>query len=72
MTGRTLFVMRTILDVLLASHFIWEPYSTDILDGLHAYCLAGRHIWRYRGPIMCFFIVENHVPDRVARHFGMV
>ncbi|XP_074342534.1 serine/threonine-protein phosphatase 7 long form homolog [Apium graveolens] len=51
--------------------FKWEPYS-DIIDDLPAYYLTGRHIWRYRGPLLCIFIVETHVPDRVARQFGMV
>ena len=70
--GRTLSSTRTILDGIASAHFIWEPYSTDILDGLPEYCVAGRRIWRYRGPIICVFIVETHLPDRVARQFGML
>lgn len=70
--GRTLSVTRTILDELSPSQFIWQPYSTDILASLPPYCLTGQHIWRYRGPMICVFIVETHVPDRVARQFGML
>ncbi|KAL8098799.1 hypothetical protein AgCh_031500 [Apium graveolens] len=72
MVGRTLSIYRTVLDGLAPSNFIWQPYSTDIIDSLPPYCLVGRHIWRYRGPILCIFIVETHAPDRVARQFGMV
>ncbi|KAK1369701.1 hypothetical protein POM88_035793 [Heracleum sosnowskyi] len=62
--GRTVSVTRTVLDQLATSHFIWEPYSRDVIDGLPAYCLTNQHIWRYRGPMICVFIVEPHMPDR--------
>ncbi|KAK1379315.1 hypothetical protein POM88_026059 [Heracleum sosnowskyi] len=70
--GRTVSVTRTVLDQLATSHFIWEPYSRDVIDGLLAYCLTDQHIWRYHGPMICVFIVEPHMPDRVARQFGML
>ncbi|KAK1370021.1 hypothetical protein POM88_036113 [Heracleum sosnowskyi] len=38
--GRTVPVTRTVIDHLTVSHFIWEPYSRDVLDGLPAYCLV--------------------------------
>ncbi|KAK1393053.1 hypothetical protein POM88_012109 [Heracleum sosnowskyi] len=70
--GRNISVTRTVLDELAAPHFIWEPYSTDVIYSLPPYCLAGRDLWRYRGPMICVFIVETHLPDRVARQFGML
>ncbi|KAK1380508.1 hypothetical protein POM88_027252 [Heracleum sosnowskyi] len=71
-TGRTLSVFRVVLDELAPSHFIWMPYSTDVIDTLPPYCLIGRHVWRYRGPMICIFIVEPHMVDRVSRQFGML
>ncbi|XP_074374417.1 serine/threonine-protein phosphatase 7 long form homolog [Apium graveolens] len=41
MVGRTLSVYRTVLDELAASNFIWQPYSTDIIDSLPPCFLAG-------------------------------
>ncbi|KAL8115534.1 hypothetical protein AgCh_022148 [Apium graveolens] len=40
MAGRTLSVYRTVLDGLAPSNFIWQPYSTDIIDSLPPYCLG--------------------------------
>ncbi|KAL8097254.1 hypothetical protein AgCh_030399 [Apium graveolens] len=63
MVGRTVSVYRIILDGLASSHFKWEPYS-DIIDDLPAYCLTGRHIWRYRGPLL--YLIDggdSTVPD---------
>lgn len=70
--GRTVAVYRVVLDGLGPSHFIWEPYTRDAIDTLPAYCLSGRDIWRYRVPLICIFIVEPHLPDRVLRQYGMV
>ena len=35
------------------------------------YCLQGQEIWCSRVPLVCFYIVEWHLPDRVMRQFGM-
>nr|XP_025888003.1 protein MAIN-LIKE 1-like [Solanum lycopersicum] len=47
--------------------FIWEPYSSDIIESLPEYCRVGRDIWRARVPIFCWDVVEVHLPDRVMR-----
>ena len=69
--ARTVSSARMTLDELSPAQFIWEPYA-GILDRLPDYCLAGRPLWRYRGPLICVYIVEPHQPDRVARQFGMI
>ncbi|XP_063950114.1 serine/threonine-protein phosphatase 7 long form homolog [Daucus carota subsp. sativus] len=69
--GRTVGTARMALDGLAPGQFIWEPY-VGIIDTLPDYCLAGRPLWRYRGPMVCVYIVEPHQPDRVARQFGMI
>ncbi|KAL8108893.1 hypothetical protein AgCh_025115 [Apium graveolens] len=70
--GRTLSAIQTLLDGLGPSQFIWQPYSSDVIYELPAYCFTDEHIWRYCGPLICIFIVELHCPDRVARQFGIV
>lgn len=69
--GRTLPVYRVILDELGPSQFVWDAYPVHVLDTLPTYCLSGRNIWLYRGPLICIFTVETHLPDRVLRQFGM-
>ena len=49
---------------------VWEPY-THTLGSLPAYCTAGQHIWRAEVPLIFFWIVEWHHPERVLRQFGM-
>ncbi|KAL1803572.1 hypothetical protein ACET3Z_032219 [Daucus carota] len=64
-------VNRFSLDVLGPDHFIWLPYA-DVLDDLSEICQEGNAVWCYKGPIICFYIVEPHEPDRCVRQFGMV
>ncbi|KAL0000279.1 hypothetical protein SO802_019881 [Lithocarpus litseifolius] len=47
-----------------------EPYQND-LRSLLAYCMAGQHIWRSIVPLIHFWVVESHHPERVFRQFGM-
>ena len=49
---------------------VWEPY-THTLGSLPAYCTAGQHIWRAEVPLIYFWRVEGHHPERVFRQFGM-
>ncbi|KAL8156428.1 hypothetical protein AgCh_001497 [Apium graveolens] len=69
--SRAVCVCRFSLDVLAPDHFIWMPYGDDVLDTLHVHCREGSQFWCYKGPIICFFIVEQHQPDRCVRQFGM-
>ena len=49
---------------------MWEPYR-NYLRSLPAYCTAGQHIWRSIVPLLHFWVVEDHHPERVLRQFGM-
>ncbi|KAL0002076.1 hypothetical protein SO802_015857 [Lithocarpus litseifolius] len=49
---------------------IWEPY-THTLGSLLAYCIAGQYILKAEVPLIYFWIVEGHHPERVFRQFGM-
>ena len=42
------------------------------MDQLPANCRAhrARQMWLYSGPLICFWIVEWHAPERVLRQFG--
>lgn len=71
-SGRTISVYRVSLDELAPSQFIWQPYTSTTIDELPLYCLTGRRIWRYNGPLICIFIVEPLMTNRVMRQFGMV
>ncbi|XP_074346982.1 serine/threonine-protein phosphatase 7 long form homolog [Apium graveolens] len=70
--GHTLPFIQTLLDGFGPSQFIWEPYPLDVIADLPAYCLTCERIWRYRGPLICIFIVEIHCSDIVSRQFGLV
>ncbi|KAK1355732.1 hypothetical protein POM88_048988 [Heracleum sosnowskyi] len=41
-------VYRLSLDVLAPSHFIWMPYSDDVLDTLNVYCRESSEFWCYK------------------------
>ena len=49
---------------------VWEPY-THMLGSLPVYCTIGQHIWRAEVPLIYFWIMEGHHPERVFRQFGM-
>nr|POE86234.1 serine/threonine-protein phosphatase 7 long form like [Quercus suber] len=50
---------------------VWEPYQDDLAH-LPPFCVAGRDVWTARVPLVCFWLVEKHTPDRVLHQFGMV
>lgn len=39
---------------------------------LPSFCKSGSEVWRSKAPLICYEIVEMHVPDRVFRQFGMI
>lgn len=70
--SHTLAHSRLSLDVMVDSQFKWQPYTNEILSKLPEHCREGSNILRYKGPLICFCIVEPHHPDRCLRQFGMV
>ena len=49
---------------------VWELH-THTLGSLPTYCTVRQHIWRAKMPLIYFWIVEWHHPERVLRRFGM-
>ena len=49
---------------------VCESY-THTLGSLPAYCTTEQHIWRAEVPLIYFWIVEGHPPERVFRQFGI-
>ncbi|CAO2161607.1 unnamed protein product [Urochloa humidicola] len=60
------------LDCLLDDHVIWQPYTRDEIEEmeLSPLCTRDRELWRAEVPLICFYLVEYHLPCRVARQFG--
>ena len=50
---------------------VWQPYESE-LGHLPAFGVARRDVWMARVPLVCFWLVEKHTPDRIVRQFGMV
>lgn len=71
-SSRGMATHRLTLDGLGPSHFIWQPYTPEILETLSSSCVDGDAIWCYKGPIICFHIVAPHVPNRCLRQFGFI
>ncbi|XP_050245267.1 serine/threonine-protein phosphatase 7 long form homolog [Quercus robur] len=72
-TEHSMHVLRAYcvsLTSLRPNQIVWEPYR-NYLGSLPAYCTAGQHIWRSIVPLIHFWVVEGHHPERVLRQFGM-
>ncbi|KAI8019140.1 hypothetical protein LOK49_LG04G02946, partial [Camellia lanceoleosa] len=67
-------IFRDQFDRMVEGEFIWEPYGTedDIMTSFPSYCTVARDIWMARVPLICFDIIDWHLPDRVLRQFGRV
>ncbi|CAL4995433.1 unnamed protein product [Urochloa decumbens] len=50
----------------------WTPYRRDEIDEmeLSPVCTEHSELWRANLPLICFFLVEYHLPCRVMRQFG--
>ncbi|XP_020255116.1 serine/threonine-protein phosphatase 7 long form homolog [Asparagus officinalis] len=68
--ARQLDFYRNELDRMKIFQMEWEPY-TPFLDHLPPICTEYPVIWRARVHLICFEIVEMHVPDRVLRQFDL-
>lgn len=62
---------RLALDGLAPGHFIWQPYSS-FLANAPEYFLESSSLWCYKGPLIYFYIVEPHLPNRCMRQFGLI
>ena len=63
-------LVRSQLQSLGETQVIWTPYHELYTEGRLPQIVADDHeMWLYRGPLVCFWIVEHHYPDRVLRQF---
>ncbi|XP_021715080.1 serine/threonine-protein phosphatase 7 long form homolog [Chenopodium quinoa] len=62
---------RDAFDHQREDQMIWQPYTEAVMDRLPEICRSDMHIWRSRAPLICFDVVEFHLPDRVLRQFGL-
>ncbi|KAM0855383.1 hypothetical protein ACQ4PT_049807 [Festuca glaucescens] len=60
------------LDTIADCQITCYPYKPSLIGGLPALCTLGSAIWLSKTPLICFQIVEMHVPDRVLLQFGMI
>ncbi|CAL4933146.1 unnamed protein product [Urochloa decumbens] len=60
------------LDCLLPSHVTWRPYERDELEHMELSPLytQDKDMWRAEVPLICYYLVEYHLPSRVSRQFG--
>ncbi|KAL2923366.1 Serine/threonine-protein phosphatase 7 long form-like protein [Bienertia sinuspersici] len=62
---------RDAFDHQREDQMIWQPYTEAVMERLPEICRSDPHIWRTRAPLICFDVVELHLPDRVMRQFGL-
>jgi len=66
--------VRGQLQMLRDANIDWFPYRAFYRGSLLSRLTLDpeqRRLWYYRGPVVCFWIVEYHYPDRVSRQFGL-
>ncbi|KAH9611124.1 hypothetical protein KSS87_011978 [Heliosperma pusillum] len=69
-TITTLLGYRDALDNMRPDQFVWQPYPQAIFSFLPEACYNDSGEWSVVSPMICFDIVEWHLPNRVARQFG--
>jgi len=65
--------VRLELQCLVPERVEWTPYDALIKENrLSQITLDQWFYGLYRGPLVCFWIMEHHYPDRVLRQFGQM
>ncbi|XP_021738822.1 uncharacterized protein LOC110705291 [Chenopodium quinoa] len=49
----------------------WDPYVPHLVDAMPQYLLDHQMEWHAMTVLICFELVEAHLPDRVMRQFGL-
>ncbi|XP_021741341.1 serine/threonine-protein phosphatase 7 long form homolog [Chenopodium quinoa] len=49
----------------------WDPYLAHLVEAMPLHFLDYHAEWRVRTPMICFEVVESHLPDRVMRQFRL-
>lgn len=55
---------------MITLQFIWTPYTQAILDDLPDFCKLHQELHLAVVPLIVWWMVEWHHPDRVLRQFG--
>jgi len=53
---------------------IWRPYNSIEVESMNLSPMCERDLtyWRCTVPLLCYYIVEWHLPIRVMRQFGLL
>jgi hypothetical protein len=64
--------MLTSVDFFLNLQVTWQPYETDVVQGmaLNNICRCDQDLWTAVVPLICYYVVEWHLPIRVVHQFG--
>lgn len=65
-----LVVYRELFDRMDEAQFCWMPYTPNVLQKLNPICYEDVSEWRVIAPLICFEVVEWHLPERCVRQFG--
>ncbi|XP_062186666.1 serine/threonine-protein phosphatase 7 long form homolog [Phragmites australis] len=70
--GRRYLFYTNELNCIMQSHVTWEPYDWHeiVAMGLSTLCTQDSEYWQSVLPLICFYIVEMHCPNRMMRQFG--
>ncbi|KAD3067342.1 hypothetical protein E3N88_35222 [Mikania micrantha] len=68
--SHVLSAYRSQLHSLTEDKFNWKPYD-HVFNLLPEICLSGQSSWRCETYLICWEIVEPHLPSRVMRQFRM-
>ncbi|KAL6848192.1 hypothetical protein ACP4OV_022320 [Aristida adscensionis] len=62
------------LDALSSDQVVWEPYSRPGVRDLvlNSMCRRDEDLWMVRCHLICFYMVEFHLPHRVMRQFNKI
>ncbi|CAM0955801.1 unnamed protein product [Alopecurus aequalis] len=62
------------MDLLQPSTVRWSPYTRDEVNSLELNHICKRDdlLWKAICPMICFYVVEYHLPHRVMRQFGLL
>jgi len=57
-----------------AFQVIWMSYDSPEFQSIYLspMCYRDMHYWRCNVPLLCYYIVEWHLPIRVMRQFGLL
>ncbi|CAO2146283.1 unnamed protein product [Urochloa humidicola] len=70
--GRRYLDYSNALDCLSHRHVTWQPYNREEVENMNLspICKRDQEYWRSVCPLICFYIVEHHLPFRVMHQFG--